>query len=102
MLALKYAFLFIGLDMPIYAYRCDACGHACDVLQKISDPAPACEQCGYEVMSKQVTAASFELKGGGWYQTDFAGKSSCPAIPDGADKLPPCATGQGCCAGAAD
>ena len=58
--------------MPIYAYRCSACGHAQDVLQKISDPlltvCPACSQATY---AKQVTAAGFQLKGSGWYVTDF-------------------------------
>ncbi len=58
--------------MPIYAYRCSACGHAKDVLQKMSDPAlSTCPACGAETFSKQVTAAGFQLKGSGWYATDF-------------------------------
>jgi len=58
--------------MPIYAYRCTSCGHAQDVLQKISDPVlSTCPACGAETYVKQVTAAGFQLKGSGWYVTDF-------------------------------
>jgi putative FmdB family regulatory protein len=58
--------------MPIYAYRCASCGHAKDVLQKISDPVLSlCPACGAETFNKQVTAAGFQLKGSGWYVTDF-------------------------------
>ncbi|MEX8497222.1 MAG: FmdB family zinc ribbon protein [Leptothrix ochracea] len=58
--------------MPIYAYRCGACGHAKDVLQKLSDPVlTLCPACGAEAFAKQVTAAGFQLKGSGWYATDF-------------------------------
>jgi putative FmdB family regulatory protein len=60
--------------MPIYAYRCAECGHTKDVLQKLSDPAlSTCPACGKESFSKQVTAAGFQLKGSGWYVTDFRG-----------------------------
>ncbi len=60
--------------MPIYAYRCDACGHAVDVLRKISDPPLSiCPACGADAFRKQVTAAGFQLKGSGWYVTDFKG-----------------------------
>ena len=63
--------------MPIYAYRCDACGYAKDVLQKVSDPLlTACPACGTEAFRKQVTAAGFQLKGSGWYVTDFRGGDS--------------------------
>lgn len=62
--------------MPIYAYRCEACGHAKDVLQKMSDPAlTTCPHCGAEAFKKQLTAAGFQLKGSGWYVTDFRGGS---------------------------
>jgi putative FmdB family regulatory protein len=58
--------------MPIYAYRCAACGHAKDVLQKLSDaPLSVCPSCGAPRFEKQVTAAGFQLKGSGWYVTDF-------------------------------
>jgi putative FmdB family regulatory protein len=66
--------------MPIYAYRCAACGHAKDVLQKISDPVlTVCPNCGAESFQKQVTAAGFQLKGSGWYVTDFRNGSQAPA-----------------------
>ena len=62
--------------MPIYAYRCEACGFAKDVLQKISDaPLTDCPGCGKPEFRKQVTAAGFQLKGTGWYVTDFRGGS---------------------------
>jgi putative FmdB family regulatory protein len=63
--------------MPIYAYRCETCGHAKDVLQKMSDPVlTTCPACGAETFQKQVTAAGFQLKGSGWYVTDFRGGSA--------------------------
>jgi putative FmdB family regulatory protein len=62
--------------MPIYAYKCASCGHAKDVLQKISDaPLTECPACGKDTFSKQLTAAGFQLKGSGWYATDFRGGS---------------------------
>ncbi len=62
--------------MPIYAYKCESCGHAKDVLQKISDaPLTDCPACGQPSFSKQLTAAGFQLKGSGWYVTDFRGGS---------------------------
>lgn len=63
--------------MPIYAYRCDECGFAKDVLQKISDPVlTVCLSCGKPSFKKQITAAGFQLKGTGWYATDFRGGSA--------------------------
>jgi putative FmdB family regulatory protein len=63
--------------MPIYAYRCDACGFAKDVLQKMSeDPLTICPECHQPSFKKQVTAAGFQLKGSGWYVTDFRGGNS--------------------------
>ena len=60
--------------MPIYAYRCSSCGHAKDVLQKLSDAAlTVCPACGAATFAKQLTAAGFQLKGSGWYATDFKG-----------------------------
>ncbi|MFZ2649852.1 MAG: FmdB family zinc ribbon protein [Burkholderiaceae bacterium] len=60
--------------MPIYAYRCTACGHAKDVLQKVSAALlTTCPACGAQAFQKQVTAAGFQLKGSGWYVTDFKG-----------------------------
>ena len=58
--------------MPIYSYRCESCEHTQDVLQKISDlPLAVCPACGASAFKKQVTAAGFQLKGSGWYATDF-------------------------------
>ena len=71
--------------MPIYAYRCDECGFAKDVLQKISDPVlTVCLSCGKPSFKKQLTAAGFQLKGTGWYATDFRGGAApSTAIPTG-------------------
>lgn len=61
--------------MPIYAYRCEACGHDLEVLQKVNEAPPArCPKCGNNRLRKQLTAAGFRLKGSGWYETDFKGK----------------------------
>ncbi|MFM0069950.1 zinc ribbon domain-containing protein [Paraburkholderia sediminicola] len=69
--------------MPIYAYRCESCGFGKDVLQKMSDPQlTQCPECGKDTFRKQVTAAGFQLKGSGWYVTDFRGGAKAPAKPD--------------------
>jgi len=66
--------IFPGFTMPIYAYRCEVCGFAKDVLQKMSDAQlTECPSCGKSSFKKQVTAAGFQLKGSGWYVTDFRG-----------------------------
>ncbi len=58
--------------MPIYEYRCKACGHELEAMQKMSDPPlTECPECGEEALSKLVSAAGFRLKGSGWYETDF-------------------------------
>jgi putative FmdB family regulatory protein len=63
--------------VPIYAYKCSACDHAQDVLQKMSDPLlTSCPECGQETYVKQVTSAGFQLKGTGWYVTDFRNNGS--------------------------
>jgi len=65
--------------MPIYAYKCESCGFAKDVLQKMSDSQlTECPTCGASAFKKQLTAAGFQLKGSGWYATDFKG-SAAPA-----------------------
>ena len=74
--------------MPIYAYRCESCGFGKDALQKMSDaPLTNCPECGKDTFRKQVTAAGFQLKGSGWYVTDFRGGNSAKsaAAPDGAN-----------------
>jgi putative FmdB family regulatory protein len=83
--------------MPIYAYKCGSCGHAKDVLQKISDaPLTDCPACGKATFSKQLTAAGFQLKGSGWYATDFKGGSggtSAPAaVPASGESAAPAAS----------
>ena len=73
--------------MPIYAYKCASCGHAKDVLQKMSDPQmTVCPACGAVTFTKQLTAAGFQLKGSGWYATDF--KGGAPATAPAADGEP--------------
>lgn len=73
--------------MPIYAYKCESCGHRQDVLQKVSDPVlSTCPACAAPGFVKQVTAAGFQLKGSGWYATDFRGGT--PAAPDPAESKP--------------
>lgn len=72
--------------MPIYAYRCETCGFTKDVLQKVSDaPLNDCPSCGKSTFKKQLTAAGFQLKGTGWYVTDFrngsGGKSATATAP---------------------
>ncbi len=65
--------------MPIYAYKCESCGFAKDVLQKMSDaPLEVCPSCTRSTFKKQLTAAGFQLKGSGWYATDFKGGASGP------------------------
>lgn len=71
--------------MPIYAYKCASCGFARDVLQKLSDsPLSDCPSCGEASFKKQLTAAGFQLKGSGWYATDFKnGNAGAPVAGDG-------------------
>lgn len=58
--------------MPIYAYKCEHCGHTLEALQKISaEPLKECPECHQATLVKQVTAPNFRLKGSGWYETDF-------------------------------
>ena len=78
--------------MPIYSYRCTDCGHAEDVLQKMSDPQlVTCPACGHDAYRKQVTAAGFQLKGSGWYVTDFRNpptKEAAKSKPEAAGEGP--------------
>lgn len=70
--------------MPIYAYKCESCGHSKDVLQKMSDsPLTDCPQCGAATFKKQLTAAGFQLKGSGWYVTDFRGGDQAKGAESG-------------------
>lgn len=86
--------------MPIYAYKCDSCGFAKDVLQKFSDaPLTQCPTCAAPSFKKQLTAAGFQLKGSGWYATDFKGSGSSAGAPSG-DK--PSGAGDGKAAAGSD
>ena len=86
--------------MPIYEYQCESCGHALEALQRLSDdPLVDCPVCNKPALKKQISAAGFRLKGGGWYETDFksgskknlAGESSsgAPAAPASAPTAAP-------------
>ena len=91
--------------MPIYAYKCGSCGFAKDVLQKLSDaPLSTCPECSKTSFTKQVTAAGFQLKGSGWYVTDFKGGPQDKGAPSakgeeskatGADSAPQGGEGAG-------
>lgn len=88
--------------MPIYAYRCSSCGFEKDHLQKLSDPVlNLCPECGQEAYEKQVTAAGFQLKGNGWYATDFKGGTTAAVTAPKADSTLPCTSCPGAetCAG---
>jgi putative FmdB family regulatory protein len=82
--------------MPIYAYRCERCGHSQDVMQKLSEaPLATCPACGTDAFRKQLTAPAFQLKGSGWYATDFrdngkqkAAKPEEAGQPETGDKAP--------------
>jgi len=77
--------------MPIYAYACSSCGVQKDVMQKISDPLlTTCPECGKETFTKQLTAAGFQLKGNGYYVTDFKDK------PKAKPECAPCASASSC------
>lgn len=100
--------------MPIYSYKCDSCGHAKEVLRKVSDePLSVCPVCGAATFRKQLTAAGFQLKGTGWYVTDFrnsgsatscaaatadaaAAKGAADAAAQTADSTTPCGAACAC------
>ena len=91
--------------MPIYEYLCQACGHGLETMQKISDiPLSDCPKCAQPQLKKQISAAGFQLKGSGWYATDFKGGSKkkdtdtkAEAKSDTAESKPAsCGTGCGC------
>lgn len=92
--------------MPIYAYKCTSCGHTEDVMRKISDaPLTTCTACGKDTFEKQLTAPGFQLKGSGWYVTDFKGGSSGGATatatkPEAKSETKPAEAAPACGAGA--
>ena len=72
--------------MPIYEYRCSECGFQEEFLQKHSDPQlTVCPSCGKETFKKLLSAAGFQLKGSGWYATDFKGSGAKPAAKSGSE-----------------
>ena len=72
--------------MPIYEYRCSSCGFQKEYLQKISDPLiSVCPECGKSTFAKMLSAAGFQLKGSGWYATDFKNSGSKPAAKSTAE-----------------
>ncbi len=82
--------------MPIYEYACKACGHQMEAMQKMSDaPLSECPACGKPELAKQISAAGFRLKGGGWYETDFKSGSKKNVAESGSSSA-----SHGCGAGA--
>lgn len=78
--------------MPIYEYQCESCGHRLEALQKVSDPQLCdCPECGKPSLKKQVSAAAFRLKGGGWYETDFKTGNKKNIAGEGAGDAKPAA-----------
>lgn len=79
--------------MPLYEYLCAGCGKSCEVLQKVNDPAAVqCPHCGQDRLERQISAPRFQLKGTGWYETDFKNKPKKETKPentaDSGDKTP--------------
>ncbi len=96
--------------MPIYEYECGSCGHRLEAIQKMSEPAlKDCPACGQSALRKLISAAGFQLKGSGWYVTDFKGggrggkkEKSGPSDSTSSDSSPPkkkasCGCGSGGC-----
>ena len=84
--------------MPIYEYRCEACGHEMEAMQKMADPALTdCPECAQPSLTKLISATGFRLKGGGWYETDFKSGAKKNVADSGSKSAPACASG-GCCA----
>ncbi|MDR1462671.1 MAG: zinc ribbon domain-containing protein [Azoarcus sp.] len=83
--------------MPIYEYRCESCGFQKEHLQKMSDgPLTVCPSCGDGRYVKQISAAGFQLKGSGWYATDFKGGKTKSA-PAASETPPSCGANCACC-----
>jgi putative FmdB family regulatory protein len=83
--------------MPIYAYRCSSCDYQNDVMQKMSDaPLSTCPECGKETLAKQLTAAGFQLKGSGYYATDFKNGPKSKTAPKAEPVCAPCADAGSC------
>lgn len=88
--------------MPIYVYKCQSCNHEFELMQKMSDPAPsACPACNHADVRKQLSAAGFQLKGNGWYATDFKGGSKKPEKPESKETSTESGPKSGGCGGGA-
>jgi len=75
--------------MPIYEYRCSSCGQEFEILQKVSDaPLKKCPECGKPALQKLISAPSFRLKGGGWYETDFKSGNKRNLADSGKEEKP--------------
>ncbi|MFA7242292.1 MAG: zinc ribbon domain-containing protein [Sulfuricellaceae bacterium] len=86
--------------MPIYEYRCSSCNFQKEHMQKMNDPLlTVCPECGKETYAKMLSAAGFQLKGSGWYQSDFKGGAKPKEESAAPAPVPPCAGGGCCCAG---
>ena len=94
------------VNMPIYEYACEACGHELEAMQKMSDAALTdCPACGKPALKKQISAAGFVLKGGGWYATDFRDKGKkkdAGATTEAKEAAPAPACGSGGCDACSD
>ena len=83
--------------MPIYEYRCDSCGYQKEHLRKMSDPQlTTCPECGKESYNKMLSAAGFQLKGNGWYATDFKGGNTAPKAESTSSSQSASGTGTPC------
>ena len=81
--------------MPIYGYRCNSCGAQDDVMQKMSEaPLTECPACGKETYAKQLSAAGFQLKGNGYYVTDFKNKPETPCATSASPASPASSTSE--------
>ena len=86
--------------MPIYEYRCDGCGHTLEVIQKLNDPRlKVCPACEKPSLQKQVSASGFQLKGSGWYATDFKGGAKKATTEAASDTPAKAASSTGGCGG---
>ncbi len=87
--------------MPIYEYRCDACGHEMEVMQKMADdPLTECPECNEQALKKLVSAAGFRLSGSGWYETDFKSGNKKNLADSGKSESASSSSGGGCGSGA--
>ncbi len=76
--------------MPLYEYRCANCGETCELLQKVSEaPAVTCPHCGKDQLKRQISATRFQLKGTGWYVTDFKNKEPTAKTDSKSESSPP-------------